>query len=181
MKPDHVSLEHLKYLQKQLPAQQGGFAQPERALHMTLIHFGKVRDVFTVITNLTSIPFEDYVRQLEWYIQETIKILPAQSFELTPLQLSGFGLQGRTLVAEYEAPPALHDVHDELYTVLKKFLAVCGISDVEAFMKNDRNFMHAQNLKAHITLYKGFGGSIPDLTLLPITVEAMKLVYPPVP
>lgn len=179
MRPDADSLKHLVELQKSLPRQLKGRAVPARQIHMTLIHFGKIHDVYQIISSQNQISFEQYIHHLQIYIKETQAILPKDPVRIEPVGFALFGQRGGTLVVEYDAPTIIYEIHSELVNVLKRFLKRCEIEDVDAFMANDINFTHAPILRPHITLYKGYKGSLPNLPLKSIAVHPMELVYPP--
>lgn len=177
MRPDDKGLEHLELLQRSLPA--GTRLLPRRQLHLTLIHFGKVMDVFRVVSAAGSISLEDYHGLLAGYIRSTEALLPEREFVVQPLGMAGFGNSGRTLVIEYAPAADLARLHARLFRVLRNFLASCGIADVDGFMAADPNFMFASSLRPHITLARGYTGLQPDLRLEPVTLRPLPVVYPP--
>ncbi|UWX96061.1 2'-5' RNA ligase family protein [Arthrobacter zhaoxinii] len=176
MEPDGASLAHLLSLQDALPA--GTRRVPRRQLHATLIHFGKVMDVYRVISAETGISRSAYDQLLGGYIARTEALLPPSAFRLDPLGTAGFGARGSTLVVEYQPSLELTALHGELYEVLVDFLAACGVSDSAAFMASDPNFMFAAALRPHITLARGYLGAVPPLRLEPVTLTPMPVVYP---
>lgn len=177
MRPDQEGLEHLESLQRSLPA--GTRLLPRRQLHLTLIHFGKVLDVFRVVSAAGGVGLDDYRELLAGYIRSTEELLPERNFVVQPLGVAGFGNSGRTLVAEYAPAADLARLHARLYRVLRDFLAACGIADVDGFMAADPNFMFASSLRPHITLARGYTGPQPNLRLRPVTLRPLPVVYPP--
>ena len=180
MQPDAASLAHLLSLQEALAAgaPRGARPVPRRQLHLTLIHFGKVLDVYRIIHGAGGIVLPDYERLLSGYIDRTEALLPAASFRLEPVGLAGFGAHGRVLAAEYRPTPELTALHTQLLGELTAFLADCGVADTSAFMASDPNFRFATVLRPHITLARGFAGSPPELPLQPVTLSPMPVVYP---
>ncbi|WP_146364389.1 2'-5' RNA ligase family protein [Arthrobacter yangruifuii] len=177
MKPDAASLAHLVSLQGVLPS--GGRLVPRRQLHGTLIHFGKVMDVYRVIREETGISRAAYEPLLGGYIARTEALLPSSSsFRLEPAGLAGFGARGSTLVVEYQPTAELTALHGQLFTVLVDFLTACGVSDTAAFLAADPNFMFASTLRPHITLARGYSGPLPALPLEPVRLIPMPVVYP---
>lgn len=190
LRPGPASLAHLAAVQRELAGESaapdagrtGPRWVPVDQLHLTLIHFGKVLDVYAVLTTATGVGWPDYGRLLEAYIRDTEALLPAAWFRLEPLALARFGRHGRTLVAEYRPDPALAAVHARAYAALTEFLRGCGISDPAAFTAQDPNFMFAAGLRPHITLCRNFEGTVPGtdvLPLLPVMVRPLPVLYPP--
>lgn len=202
LRPDAESLEHLRELQQDLAARpevnDGGAPRwiPERQVHLTLIHFGKVRDVYAVISAAADISREEYEELLAGYVAETEAAMPQQPVLLEPAVLSRFGRHGRTLVLEYFPSAALLHSHTLAYAALETFLNACGITDVPAFTAEDPNFMFSSRLRPHITLARGFTGTLPapqrrqdvpsdgllqtgrSITPAPVRLESMPVVYP---
>ncbi|MDN3904254.1 hypothetical protein [Arthrobacter sp. YD2] len=180
MRPDGGSLAHLLALQQAVAAAapRGVRPVPSRQLHLTLIHFGKVLDVYRVITAATGISLPDYARLLEGYIERTESLLPATAFHLQPVRAAGFGAHGRTLAVEYAPTPELSALHAGLLEELEGFLAACGIAGTASFMAGDPNFMFARTLRPHITLVRGYTGPPPGLELGRVTLIPMPVVYP---
>ncbi|MCC9204434.1 2'-5' RNA ligase family protein [Arthrobacter sp. zg-Y769] len=176
MQPDAPSLAHLLSLQQALPP--GTRLVPRRQLHGTLIHFGKVLDVYRVISTETGISLPAYERLLAGYIARTEALLPAATFRLEPVGFAGFGARGSTLVVEYLPSAELTALHGELHAALVDFLAACGVSGTEAFMAADPNLMFASTLRPHISLARGFAGALPSLPLESVTLQPMPVVYP---
>ena len=169
LRPDTASLAHLTGLQQVLAvlpgSHDGGRPRwiPERRIHLTLIHFGQVRDVCAAISAVCSVSPDDYERLLAGYVAATEAAMPRQPVVLEPAVLSRFGRHGRTLVLEYFPSALLLAAHAAAYAALKDFLLGCGIPDADAFTAADSNFMFAARLRPHITLARGFTGILPPL------------------
>lgn len=169
LRPDPESLTQLTGLQRDLAVlpevNDGGRPRwvPERQMHLTLIHFGKVRDVYAVVSVATGIGREDYEKLLVDYVAETEAAMPRRPVVLEPAVLSRFGRQGRTLVLEYFPSAVLMQAHAAALAALEVFLRRCGIADVAAFTAADPNFMFASRLRPHITLSHAFAGTLPAL------------------
>ncbi|WP_342024337.1 hypothetical protein AAE021_03895 [Arthrobacter citreus] len=167
LRPDDGSLMRLRDLQQELAAlseiNDGGRPRwvSERGMHLTLIHFGKVRDVYALVSVATGITWEDYEELLAGYVAETEAAMPRQPVVLEPAVLSRFGRHGRTLVLEYFPSAVLMQSHAAAVAALEKFLRGCGIAEVDAFTAADPNFMFASRLRPHITLSRGFEGTLP--------------------
>ena len=198
LRPDADSLEQVKRLQQSLAehpgVNDGGRPRwiPERQIHLTLIHFGKVRDVYAAVSAAAEVSWDTYEELLADYVRETEAAMPRQPVVLEPAVLSRFGRHGRTLVLEYFPSSALMSAHERAYGVLVDFLHSCGIEDAAAFTAADPNFMFASGLRPHITLARGFAGTLPAPTRgvqggslpvvgapIPATVrlESMPVVY----
>ncbi|MCC9145715.1 MULTISPECIES: 2'-5' RNA ligase family protein [unclassified Arthrobacter] len=176
LQPDAASLAHLLSLRQAVSAPARPV--PRHQLHLTLIHFGKVLDVYRIISAQTGIELPAYKQLLSGYIARTEKLLPMDSFRLEPAGLAGFGARGTTLVVEYLPSPEITALHRELYAVLAGFLADCGVADTVGFMASDPNFMFASQLRPHITLARGFSGALPALPLETVTLKPMPVMYP---
>lgn len=167
LRPDPESLAQLTQLQQDLAAlpeiNDGGRPRwmSERQMHLTLIHFGKVRDVYAVVSVATGITWDAYEELLVGYVAETEAAMPRQPVVLEPAVLSRFGRHGRTLVLEYFPSAVLMQAHAAAFAALETFLSRCGIGEVEAFTAADPNFMFASRLRPHITLSRAFAGTLP--------------------
>lgn len=178
MQPDGEACQEFVKIGEALPTQSSGRLLPPEELHVTLIHFGKASDVLAAIRSAVPLTDDVFAKNLEEYITATRAILTDQSYGLTNGTYDRFGARSTTLVAVYDAPPALHTIHAQAYRLLIRFIHACGVADAEAFAHNDPNFMHAASFKPHVTIYKGYAG--PDPLILPpasITLRFMKLVY----
>ena len=166
LRPDPESLTHLIGLQQELAGlseiNDGGRPRwvSERQMHLTLIHFGKVRDVYSLVSVATGIAWDLYEELLAGYVADTEASMPQQPVVLEPAVLSRFGRHGRTLVLEYFPSAVLMQSHAAAVAALETFLRGCGIEDVEAFTAADPNFMFASRLRPHITLSRGFEGTL---------------------
>lgn len=178
MRPDETSLQHLSDIQRALPSQPRGYAVPAKRMHVTLIHFGKIHEIYALLQRSTGIKHDDYIRLLTGYIKNTNSLLPVGTHRLEPLRWAAFGEHGNTLVIEYMPETELQSVHAKLSEVLQQFLRDCGVQDVEGFMAKDPNFKQALTFRPHLTLYKGYFSALPDLSLSPISLETMPLLYP---
>lgn len=179
MKPDDDSLAHLQNLQNSLPKQTRGRSVPLQGIHLTLIHYGKVDDVYAVITKHSAISYDRYRELLHDYITTTERLLQMGPISLKPKGFARFGSREGTLVIEYLPDDVLLQAHAGMYDALCVFLVCCGIRDIDEFIAGDINFMHAPILKPHITLCKGYEGALPTLRLHPVTLHSMPMVYPP--
>ncbi|WAP52957.1 hypothetical protein OL239_07460 [Arthrobacter sp. ATA002] len=192
LRPDPESLAHLTGLQQELAelpeVHDGGRPRwvSERQMHLTLIHFGRVRDVYALVSTATGISWEPYEELLAEYVADTEAAMPRQPVALEPAVLSRFGRHGRTLVLEYFPSAVLMQAHAAALAALESFLRRCGIDDVETFTAADPNFMFASRLRPHITLARGFAGTLPapvrgpdsgGLHLGSVRLEAMPVVY----
>lgn len=180
LKPDQAGLEHLLSVQSALPPQERGYAVSARQLHLTLIHFGKVFEIYDRLqTAVPDVTYETYETNLKAYIAGSEAAMPQHSITLRPSGFALFGNSHATLVVTYDTNQELLEAHQAQYWLLVSFLKKCGLEDPEGFMKKDVNFMFAQEPKPHITLYKNYGSALPTLALLPVTLLSMPTVYPP--
>lgn len=177
LRPDEAGIRRLQATQGELKPGKTGRMMPEEELHMTVIHFGKTADVKAALQAVTALDDATYESALNDYTARTRALLTGERYELHWTGYGHFGAHGKTLVATFEAPEPLHALHREAFEALRRFVSRCGVKDPDAFIRNDPNFTHAQVLRPHITLYKGYEGPDPDVPLGDITVHFMKLVY----
>ena len=176
LRPEGDGLAHLEEIQHTLPAEACGRLTSAGQLHMTMIHFGRIKDVFETIRRVTDISWERYSQLLAAYIQDTTGLMPEEPFLAQPAGYARFGQRGGTLVIEYTVPRRLIELQAGMYDVLRDFLTACGIRDAEAFMAGDLNFMHARVLRPHITLCKGYQGELPSAPLRPVRLQSSPTV-----
>lgn len=177
LQPDERGIDDLVAIQRELDSSRTGRLMPPEELHMTVIHFGKSRDVLAAVRRESEIDEATYDDRLAEYVGRTQNILTDDTYDLTPAGFGHFGARGKTLVIRYEAPPELAELHSRAYSELTRFLGACGIADPETFVRHDPNFKNSRELKPHVTLYKGYEGRVPDIELGHIAVRFMKLVY----
>ena len=90
LRPDPESLTHLIELQQELAGlpeiNDGGRPRwvSGRRMHLTLIHFGKVRDVYSLVSVATGIAWDLYEELLAGYVAETEAAMPRQPVVLEP-------------------------------------------------------------------------------------------------
>lgn len=176
MAPDVAAVRSLVAIGDTLPPQPSGRLLPARELHVTLIHFGKTRDVLRSIQRAVPLNDQTYDDGLGRYVAATRSILNDEEYHLTPLGYDRYGTHKTTLVGRYEAPAQLHEIRDQAYAELLRFIGACGITNAQQFADDDPNFVFARTFNPHITIYKGYDGSDPATPLPPVTVRFMPLV-----
>ncbi|PLS81618.1 hypothetical protein CYG49_01625, partial [Candidatus Saccharibacteria bacterium] len=149
----------------------------QKQLHLTLIHFGRVHDIYQNISSVSDISYAEYEGLLTEYIEESESLLPTNPVTISPTAFGGFGSKGKTLALEFEPPDTLLETHQNLYQVLRKFLKNCRIEDVDSFMKDNPNLEHAHALKPHITLCRGFKGRAVDPPLQDVVLLPVPTIY----
>jgi hypothetical protein len=177
MRPDSAGRKLLHDVQGSLPPQKTGRMITDEELHMTLIHFGKSKEIFERLSATTKLDRKTYERELQNYINETSTLLPDTPFTLRFIGYELLGKNQTTLVAAFDACEGLHMLHTKLYSLLMGFFERVGFSDPLDFMEQDGNFRHAGSLHPHVTLYKGYSGALPTATIDEIHMTPMKVVY----
>jgi hypothetical protein len=149
------------------------------ALHMTIIHIGKVSKTIESLLAATDINDGDVIRNLEKLVvnlEYTLKPFKQYQYTLIPKGFTHLGRGNNTLVIEYTVTPELKQLHQECLDILKNFFKTCGVKNVEAFMKNDANFQHALELRPHITLAKAHTGELPNTPLHLLKAKIMNVI-----
>jgi 2'-5' RNA ligase len=149
------------------------------ALHMTIIHIGKVSKTIESLRVATDIKNADIIKNLEKLVVDLEKALKPHKQHQYTLRPTGFNHLGRannTLVIEYAVTPELKQLHQECLTILKNFFISCGVKNVEAFMEEDANFQYALELRPHITLAKAHTGEIPNILLHTLEAGVMNVL-----
>ena len=177
LRPTPAALAHLETLQQGLPQHSGKVLEPRR-LHLTVLHFGLVREVHQQISAVSGIAYDRYAALLADYIHASEQHLPKRTFTVDPVSLAGFGSRGRTLAVAVAPSPELTQLHAGLSAILADFLSACGIRDVAGFMAASPSFSHGQRLRPHISLCRNFGSTIPVLALQPLELQPDPHIYP---
>ncbi len=146
-------------------------------LHMTLLHFGKISEIYRYVSNEVFISEEKYLHELKQFIARTKATLPDHTISLRHTGYAMFGPRRSSLVATFSTTPELRAFHQKLYKSLLTFLANCNLPNSKSFAKNHHSLLHAHTLEPHVTLYKGYKGSIPTLDLGNVTFYSMEVVY----
>lgn len=146
-------------------------------LHLTLIHFGKVPDIYRTLSAYAHFDDNRFKTSLEQYVTATQALLPYRLDRLKCTGYSLFGSNNTTLVARFIATEELVSLHNALVDVLREFFRSIGIADPDTFMKRDPNFMYATELRPHVTLYKGYSGRLPIQQLEAIDFIGMDVLY----
>ena len=152
---------------------------PPHALHLTVIHIGKVSRIIESVRVASDMDDEKIIRNIQTLVtqlQAITKLHEDKPFTLPPTHFSHLGRANNALVIEYEATPQLKQLHETSLGILKNFIASCGVTDVEAFMENDKNFKYALVLRPHITIAKGHTGSLPTDALFPLQAKIMDVL-----
>lgn len=177
MKPDEAAVDALTAIGRDLPAQDSGRLLPPEELHITLIHFGKAREVLAALRGAANVGDETFAAQLEAYVADTAALLTGDTYTLKPQGYARFGVRHATLVGRYEAPSELAGIHARAYDRLVRFIGGCGIANAEDFARGDPNFRYAGRFTPHATIYKGYEGPDPEAPLPPMDVRFAGLVY----
>lgn len=179
-RPDENALEQLLDLQKRLikANPQGVIVQPDH-IHLTLIHFGILADVYRELHEQQPKLTKDFFNQAtEQFAQESQKVLPAQtSVTLDKLEL--FGSRSSVLALRVGISSELREAHAQARTLLEQHIESCGIRPARLFMQGSPNFRFALKLEPHISLIKA-ARNLPTVSLEADThlgLQAMPIVY----
>lgn len=155
---------------------QGRPVQQDR-LHVTVIHFGIIADVFRELTQQNSaLDRGDFLKAAEQFIVASDTAMPKQ-VTVQPTGLEFFGFRSSVLALTATPDKKLTEAHRVSLANLKVFLKDCGIEYPVPFMQGSPNFRYALDLRPHISLIKAarhmptdFPSSLPPLklTLMPI-------------
>jgi hypothetical protein len=149
------------------------------ALHMTIIHIGKVSKTIESLQAATDIDDGEVISNFNKLIVDldnALKPFNQYHYTLTPKGFTHLGRGNNTLVIEYAVTPQLKQLHQECLDILKNFFRTCGAKNVEAFMKHDANFQHALELRPHITLAKAHTGELPNIALHTLEAKVMDVL-----
>jgi len=149
------------------------------ALHMTIIHIGKVSKTVESLRVVTDVKDDIIIRNIEKLVvglEKAIKPFKHHQYILNPTEFNHLGRTNNTLVIEYAVTPELKKLHQECLAVLKNFFKTCGIENVETFMKNDANFQYALQLRPHITLAKAHTEELPNILLHTLEAKVMDVL-----
>jgi|GEM_PF-1991479 len=150
--PVDKSLVGLTTLQQELPLRKPAWLIRPQKLHLTVIHFGIVREVYQELLAYNSrLTYEAYLSAVSFFVHDIRDLLPRQ----TTLRATGFHMFGpaRTVLALTLHPnDELTYAHSQSLERLGHLLISCGINDVPAFIYKSHNFRYAPDLNPHITL-----------------------------
>ena len=178
LQPDSASRAHLLSVQSNLNA--SGINVIQDQLHMTIIHFGVIKNVLAQISESDAVK----CAALDTYVQQTQQILDnvgEKLFVVSPKRLSLFGRNESTIVIEYEPTDDLIDLHTQCLSALYDFFKSLNVADPVKYMMRDHNFKFALHLRPHVTLIKRVRETItidikkPQLDK--IMLRPMKLIY----
>lgn len=175
--PDDTSRALLNGIRFELEKQvRGRFITPLK-WHVTVIHFGKVQDVYNdVIAVKPSLDQNTFLDALNTYAKRSANVLP-ESLSLTTLSYDLFGDQKSVLVLRLNETEELIKAHAVALEHLLSFFKDCGIDDHINFMENNHNFKHALDIKPHITMIR----KVPAIDISSLKLEALELHFLPAP
>ncbi|HEX8390059.1 MAG TPA: 2'-5' RNA ligase family protein [Candidatus Saccharimonadales bacterium] len=175
LRPDDNGLQHLIALQALID--NGKLVAPD-ALHLTLIHYGKVSEMYDDISAVSGIDRTSYMAALGRFVQTIEQILPQQPLLLQPSGFDKFGPGGMSLVIRYDATSKLRMIHACLYDELSRLLRTIGITDVDTFVQDNSNLQFTRVFRPHVTIALGYETTpLPTTTLKSVYFKAMPIVY----
>ena len=181
LRPDENGIARLRAAQAELSATSTGRTMPVDELHMTVIHFGKADRIFESLSACTSVQRDSFDASLR-YMVDAWGALMNEAFQLEHTGYDRFGKNGKTIVATFKPIPELQQLHDSQLSLLKTFLRVCSVNDVDSYISNDPNFVNALTLRPHVTLKKGHESrDLPIVELGTILFRPMQIVYKIIP
>ena len=150
---------------------------PER-LHVTILHFGILADVYRELTEQQPpLSWDTYIQAAEQLFNEGQRHLPA-TLSVAAEQFALFGPQSGVLGVLCSQPPELVAAHRAVRTCLEAFLQSCGIAHPRGFMQGSPNFRFAVELRPHISLLRA-ARQVPDTSIQGhiLELEAMPVHY----
>jgi 2'-5' RNA ligase len=132
---------------------EGRLVSPDK-WHVTIIHFGQVRDAYhDLLKVVPELSEQDFLDALSRYAESSKTVLThqvrlkSQAFEL-------FGSGHTVLALRFETTKEILDAHRKALDYLISFFKECGLDDVRGYMKNNHNFKYAFGVKPHLTLFR---------------------------
>ena len=177
--PESDTLAELLRLQEGLDPQQSGRLVPAKGLHMTIIHFGIINQVWNRLSRAvgTELTRQVYLRQIEKLVSSWEDCLRSVVVGLEPIGFTRFGKHGLVLAVEYRPTYEILELHQQCLARLVTFLQNCRVADPTRFMREDYNFTNALTLRPHISLYKGYSGAEPTAELQNAWLHAAPVTY----
>lgn len=177
-KPDDEGIARLLEAQRKLSDPERGRLMPKDEIHMTMIHFGKVEDVYARLRQTSEFSRETFDAAVNTLIDDMRASMNGSSFTLRHTGFERFGKNGKIIVATFETNDELNEFHGRQLEYLVTLLKNCGVPDPTAYMKNDHNFVNALTMRPHVTLKKGHEHrDLPNANMGMITFIPMNVVY----
>lgn len=173
--PDDTGLARLINLQNLINFTGRFRLTPPSQLHLTLLHFGLIDEMYEQIHTVTGIDQSQYVKYLVTFIDRLNDALPDRPQTLLPTRVSVFGYRNSAIVLEFEPTQDMITAHREMYTALLQFLKDCDVTDPARFIAKTGALRHSPVLTPHVTLSRGGHYTTEDITLEEITFGSVPL------
>jgi 2'-5' RNA ligase len=164
MPSDAARLQLHETVERLQPLVEGRWINPAK-WHVTIIHFGKVQDVYAdLLTHMPMLQEETFLAALQTYAAHSATVLQ-KPITLQPKDYDLFGDHKSVFVIRFNTPPELIAAHQQALGYLLQFFKDIGLQDAEAFMRINHNFQHAPDLKPHLTLARHVLHNLKELPL----------------
>ncbi len=153
--PDPAGVQQLLHLQETLVTEKTARLIKMKALHLTIIHIGKLQRIVEAVHPVTGMSVNEILRHATIFVDEAVKLLApfaGQKILLKTRRTSLFG--ANAFVCLFAATAELNFLHRQSLLLLEEFLQRCGVGDTAEFMAADQNLRHALTLNPHVTLAK---------------------------
>lgn len=151
---------------------------PAQQIHLTIIHFGIIREVFPQLQAVVpDLDYKRYKQAVATFVDTVEQAMPPQ-LKATMDRWDLYGFAQHTLVVTLLPNVELEQTHAASLAALRQFFASCGLSEPDSFMASNQNFQFALTLKPHITLLKK-APTVPVEILEPkkLHLQAMPILY----
>lgn len=151
LQPTVAERQRIVLLQQELLLPSSARLIRPAKLHVTLIHFGILSEVYGQLTQaVPALNKESYMVAINHFVDATHAILPEISLAAGKYAL--YGPHKTTLVLEFKSDPTFDSAHERALQELIHFFVGCGIEQPRAFMAQNHNFQYALSSRPHLTL-----------------------------
>ncbi|MGL5828013.1 MAG: hypothetical protein ACRC0L_00405 [Angustibacter sp.] len=176
--PDEKGLQELLRLQRILVGDASARLIKSSALHLTVIHIGKLHRVIDLVCPRAGVAGDEVLAHAETFAAEAEGILAARAQQGLSLSTRGTALFGRAALACVFLPtPELLELYERSLDLLHSFLRRCGVRNTEELMRADDNLRNALSIRPHVTLAKFPATEFPVFPEQSINFLAMPVVY----
>jgi hypothetical protein len=158
-------------------------ARPVRPtqLHLTIIHFGILADVFRELKQVVyDLTWDTYEQAVTEFMVTSSDVLPASAVVVAD-KFSRYGSNAGVIAVDCKAGDDLIEAHQQSLQLLMKALEQCGVQQPVGFMQGSPNFRFALEFSPHISLLKAARTVPADVRTMPhghaFQLQAMPLHY----
>lgn len=165
LQPTVAERQRIVLLQQELTLPSSARLIRPSKLHVTLIHFGILSEVYAQLTQIVpTLSEQRYASAVTRFVNATRAILLEISLAAGNYAL--YGPHKTTLVLEFKSDPTFDFAHERALQELIHFFVECGIEQPRAFMAQNHNFQYALSSRPHLTLARNVStmpAVLPDL------------------